>query len=43
MEKMTKFPALQKYIDSDYHKEIVPELEELKEIIAFEIYSRKEG
>jgi hypothetical protein len=43
MEKMTKFPALQKYIDSDYHKEIVPELEELKEIIAFEIYIRKEG
>ncbi len=43
MQSMSRFPALQKYIDSGYHIEIAPQLEELKEIIAFEIYRRKEG
>jgi len=43
MEKMSKFPALQRYVESNYQKEVDPELEELKKIIAFEIYRRKEG
>lgn len=43
LEKKSAFPALQKFIESDYQEETDPELEELKQIIAFEIYRRKEG
>jgi len=43
LEKMAKFPALQKYIESDYQEEIDPELDQLKQLIPFEIYRRKEG
>ena len=43
MQDMSSFPALKKYIGQNYQTETAPELEELKEIIAFEIYRRKEG
>jgi len=43
MEEMSTFPALQKFIRQNYLREEDPQLEDLKRIIAFEIYRRKEG
>jgi hypothetical protein len=43
MEEMSRFPALEKFISQNYLREKDPQLEDLKQIIAFEIYRRKEG
>ena len=43
MEEMTRFPALQKFISQNYRREKDPQLDDLKRLIAFEIYRRKEG
>jgi 4-amino-4-deoxy-L-arabinose transferase-like glycosyltransferase len=43
MQDMSSFPALKKYIGQNYQIETAPDLEELKQIIAFEVYRRNEG
>ncbi len=43
MEDMERFPQLREYIRHNYQAETDTELDELKQLLAFEIYRRKEG
>jgi 4-amino-4-deoxy-L-arabinose transferase-like glycosyltransferase len=43
MQEMSRFPALKKYVNQNYHQEKDTDLEKLKQIFAFEVYRRNEG
>jgi 4-amino-4-deoxy-L-arabinose transferase-like glycosyltransferase len=43
IDKMKRFPQLQEYIRQNYQEETDTEVDELKKLLAFNLYRRKEG